>query len=464
MKVLVAAHGYPPALAGGTELWAQAVARGLTERGHEVAVVAGDLASPSEFQVALADDGGIPVRRLQRADLYFDHWHKSQSPAVTAAFAAELERFQPDVVHLMHWLRLSDDLVRTAASHGVPSVVSLQDAHTACLLTFRLEPDSASFCTASFAAGNCVSCAQKVPPRTPWVPLEQQFMRFMQRQQSFAAELAAASVRTVPSRFLGELLCEHGVLADMSQVDVLAPALPSDWTAATPRAFPSEDGRIVLGCWGHQNRVKGLDLVLDAVALLEDPRRVEIHVAGRIDPAFQQTLDEKARGIFVTFHGPYERDALPAHPVTNVHAMVSGTRAAESWGFVADEGLQLGLPLVLPRAGAFAERFREGSGVVFFEPGDSHDLARCLSRLRYEDGLLENLRATWPEARLGLPKRADHLQSLEALYATAVERGAPKQAERDWFEARMRAQELVAWDEGCSRTSGAELGFGEGAQ
>ena len=47
-----------------------------------------------------------------------------------------------------------------------------------------------------------------------------------------------------------------------------------------------------------------------------------------------------------------------------VSSFVSGTRARETWGLVLDEAIALGLPMVLPRFGAYPEHAGEGRGAL----------------------------------------------------------------------------------------------------
>jgi len=88
LKVLLALHGYPPELVGGTENSARALARGLVRRGDEVCVVAGSMAWQEGFRTSVAEDADprsgrtYRVLRIHRDDPFFDHWHKSVHPGV----------------------------------------------------------------------------------------------------------------------------------------------------------------------------------------------------------------------------------------------------------------------------------------------------------------------------------------------------------------------------------------------
>ena len=109
------------------------------------------------------------VKKIGRGDLHFDHWQKSRSGKITAAFEEILIAEGPDVVHVHHWTRLSRDLVLTAARKRIPAVVTLHDHFTSCLVTFRVTTDGAAACDVPLAADPCLSCAERLPPQTPWV-------------------------------------------------------------------------------------------------------------------------------------------------------------------------------------------------------------------------------------------------------------------------------------------------------
>ncbi|MEW6072775.1 MAG: glycosyltransferase, partial [Planctomycetota bacterium] len=206
MKVLLAAHGYPPELVGGTESCVQALAHGLAARGVAVVVVAGSLQCESGYRTSEAVDrdpaSGAAVRviRIHRADLYFDHWQKSASARVAETFAGILAAERPDLVHVHHWIRLSHDLVATAAGAGIPAVVTLHDLWTTCLLSFRLRSDTQEACEELPAASICLECAGRLPPRTPWQSPGALAALFAARRDGVRRELALARAVLVPSR------------------------------------------------------------------------------------------------------------------------------------------------------------------------------------------------------------------------------------------------------------------------
>lgn len=470
MKLLLCVHGYPPELLGGTEEATRRLAEGLARRGHEVLVLAGSLsgAVPGELlrreESRTLEGARHPLRVLRwtRGDLYFDHWHKSQSAPVARCFRELLERERPDLVHVQHWLRLSRDLVRLAAQAGVPAVCSLHDSWVSCPLVLRVESAGGAACERPLAPGACIACAGRVAPRTPWVALDAAYMAFAQRTQDIASELALARARLVPTRAFGErqraYLREAGLELDF---EVLAPAAPPTFAATrVPPAAPSPGAPLRLGSWGQLSHAKGTDLLFEALAGLGPTEPIELVLAGG-EPREGYVEDLRARfpAARVRFEGPFDARELDRHPVSAVHAMVSAPRAAESFGLVLDEARALGLPALLSDQGALAERGGEARGALLFTHGSADALRAALRRLLREPQLLETLRRALPAPVSEAQVLDGHLE----VYARAQRAGAPADvAPSAWFAERLVDFDAAAWDRSLSERSAEELGFEDG--
>ncbi|MCE9593914.1 MAG: glycosyltransferase [Planctomycetes bacterium] len=159
-------------------------------------------------------------------------------------------------------------------------------------------------------------------------------------------------------------------------------------------------------------------------------------------------MRERSDSERVHFHGAYERSNLSRHPATNVHAWLTASRARESFGLVLDEARALGLALVAPEHGAFAERGRAGD-VAFFAPGDAASLANTLERLATEPGLAASLGARSRELGRAAESADAWCATLVEILEHAHERGAPQVPPEEWFAARMAQEFLDAWDRGA---------------
>ena len=464
MKILLVLHGYPPELVGGTESAVRSLACGLKARGHEVVVLAGSMEHGAELRRSEveSDEDGLRVLRLHRSDLYFDHWQKSYSAAVTDAFEEILAAERPDLVHVHHWIRLSRDLVASAARAGIPAAVTLHDYWSSCLVTFRVRPDTKEPCDVPLGPSPCLDCAELVPPRTPWVTAEARRMALHLHKSELARELDLARAVIAPTRGHAEAVSRFLGL-DAGRLSIYAVPNGRDLTLGPRPAASSgagSPGRLVLAAWGNLLPLKGFDVLLRALRALPDPARVALHIAGA------EVLDEHtaelralADGLDVTFHGGYRVPALGGHAVAGADLMVSGTRARESWGLVVDEACALGLPMILPRAGAFPERLTEGDGVLFYRQGDPADLAAVLQGLLDDPARLEALRERLPPLASIAPGEAEHVERVLEIYGEVLAAGPPEVAPRDWWESRLRRAEQEQWDAGLSRATPEELGF-----
>ncbi len=460
MKVLLAVHGYPPELVGGTEGSAQTLARACARRGIEVMVVAGSLEHGESFRISESTDrdpdsgAGVRVRRFHRSDLYFDHWQKLHSPEVGEAFSALLEQWQPDVVHVMHWLRLSDDLVLRATRAGLPALVTLNDHLASCLLALRVHPVQQAACTKPYSPEACLPCASQLAPRTPWVGVDMQQVAFAQRRARLERELSLAQRCIVPSLAHGEALAMATGLRFNGLV--IPPARLSQVSSHERLPAPKRGTPLRLGCWSGGAAIKGTARLLDALcawvrAGVSFP--VELRIAGPVPLDLPQ--GGLPDGLNVVQYGTLQVDEIGSHGVSDVHAMVSGTLAPESYGLVADEAFDLGLPMILPKTPALLERFEGISDVFWHDPQDSSSLRTAL------DGLS---RTSWGAPVMRPAEVAPSLDSLVQMYSDLWGEACANPAIAEvppasWFEQRMALQEQVNWDRHCSKASPRELGL-----
>jgi len=169
-------------------------------------------------------------------------------------------------------------------------------------------------------------------------------------------------------------------------------------------------------------------------------------------------LRNRAVGLHVKFAGSSDPEHL-AQRIGPAHCFVTGTRAAESYGMVLDEALDLGLPIVAPRTPAFTERFFDGKGALLYEPDDAKSLAATLARLLREPDLWPRLHAEAKAAAAALPDADSVASTYFALYERARAVGPPAARAPAWYEVRMAQEALRAWDQSLSRCSAAQLGL-----
>ena len=470
MKILFATHGFPPQQNGGVELCVQELASSLAGRGHEVSVLSGSLLPSNDHKRAVllpeeqrgAHGQSLRVMRLARNDLYFDHWHKSHSASAARAFRELLRELAPDVVHVMHWIRLSRDLVTVAAREGIPALITLHDAFVSCPIVFRVRPDTQQACDVPVGPHPCIACAGKLAPRTPWVPQEAAFLMLAERQRDLARELELARALIVPSlsharglertlgRPSGSLACE-----------VIEPR--GRQSGLSPRPLRVTDAAsLQLVSWSQIARHKGVDVLLEgflaARAALAGRVELSLEIHGEpADPQFAAQLRERALGAAVRWCGAYHQGELGSRVDPSAAVFVSATRAQESYGSTVDEAAQLGLALLLPDAPVFLERL--GRAAHYFASGQAQSLCAQIVRLAHEPELVRDAQIAAREWAVHLPTCELIADRHEAVYERAVETGAPTVPPAAWFEERLANESTAQWDSALSQRTRAELGL-----
>lgn len=145
------------------------------------------------------------------------------------------------------------------------------------------------------------------------------------------------------------------------------------------QAVPWHPGQQVrIGSLGRLHRVKGYDVLIEALALVETSTPYEVVIAG--DGAERAALDARAAALGVTtlrFAG-YAED--PAAFLAGCHLYVQPSRS-EGLCVAAHEAMQAGLAVVASAVGELPGSIVEGETGASVPPGDPVALAAALSTL-----------------------------------------------------------------------------------
>ncbi len=143
---------------------------------------------------------------------------------------------------------------------------------------------------------------------------------------------------------------------------------------------------------GRLRRIKGMDVVIDAVAGLQG----QLTLAG--DGPERARLEARARhhGLDARFLGVIDRDALAAQ-YREAACVVLASRFGEGFPNVVLEAMAHGCAVVATRVTGVGALVRDGENGLLVPPGDPLALRDALARLAHERGLA---------ARLGAAARA----------------------------------------------------------
>jgi glycosyltransferase involved in cell wall biosynthesis len=225
-----------------------------------------------------------------------------------------------------------------------------------------------------------------------------------------AGRLAGGRHRIV----VGEgLVVGDGIVTSLVEPDEIRNMSEAPW--------PAIPWRLRLGWAGRLARGKGLEVLLDAVALLvareEAAHRVELVLIG--DGPARSSLEARAAklGIGERIHwlGYVADRATYMDALTSCDLFVFPS-PAEGFPKVILDAMAVGLPVVATPSGALADA---GDRLVAVGPGDPSALARAISRLVAEPERAHQLRAA------GWTFAATHTRQAEATRLVALWR-------RDW--------------------------------
>lgn len=386
MRVLLLPHRYPPASSGGVERHTELLASALRELGCEVAVLtlADDVGADVPLFSLIEGAETTPVHRIRHhlgaARTFGETWGDDR---FRGPIDSLLERFAPDVVHLLHPDGWGVVPLREAGRRGLVTSVGLHDYKWLCGRGQMVRPPGRRCeqideerCTRCLAGqlerGPLRGLAARLAPRpiARWIgareeagvaderaaPSPAAVARWRRRRSAFRRTLEDADVVISPSRFVAQRHSEAGI---ERAIDVIPNGLP---LLSTPLGGGETTRPLRVGFLGNPHPSKGLDLLLRAFASV---------------PAGAATLE---------LFGPTAGDLPPLPPHATAHgryAPADASRLAagqhvvaipstwdENQPLVALEARLAGRPLLVSDLGGLPELVRDGVDGWLLPPDD----------------------------------------------------------------------------------------------
>lgn len=340
MRVLQLASLYPPKALGGAEVSARNLSELLASAGHEVMVVrAADLGeapgieelAPNIRIAKLVTPHTYPVFRFYdaptiRKPLWHlqDHFH----PGARKAFGSILDEFRPDLVNVHLVQGLGYPLLREIAARRIPVNYVLPDLGLACV---RMS----MFKNGKDCRRQCASCQ-----------LSSRYKLDLLRPQSSVSFVS-------PSRANMETLARHFPIADYPNAIILNPN-----TYPRPSADRTESPTLRLLYAGRIHETKGVELLLEAVAMLASDHDISIAIAGKGQQ--EEALRARFGGeLWCNFLGFLSHAELSDRMMQSDLLCIPSIWAENSPGVVI-QALGLGLPVMGSARGGIPELVRHG--------------------------------------------------------------------------------------------------------
>jgi glycosyltransferase involved in cell wall biosynthesis len=422
MKIVHTLGWYFPESSGGTEVYVSGLARGLTSSGVEVIVAAprdGDTGSSYQYD-------GIPIFRYPVSPTPSrDEAAGLSAPASLDHFRRWLEKQAPDVYHQHSWTRgCGVHHLQAARNLGLPIVTTLHVPAAFCLRDTMLL-DGESVCDGRIDVARCTRCwgqARGIPAgigsllgRMPGSARRlsdalPDSMRFhtaamtpalvVAHRDRFDRLVALSDRVVVVCEWLRDACIANGappqklVLSRQGVDDRFAEGLP-------PAQAPRAAGPLRVGFLGRLDPVKGLDVLLDAVASLPLQTPIEVVIRGmRQDEEYARAVTGRvARDSRVRLAPPVSRAEL-ATELEGYDLLAIPSRWLETGPLVALEALAAGVPVAASRRGGLAEIVRDPEDGWLLPPDDVPAWAALLSMLASDPSIARQLRHRRPVRRM----------------------------------------------------------------
>lgn len=333
LTVLIGADTFAPDINGAAR-FAERLAAGLVQRGHNVHVSAPNQAyRRAAPRTEIIEGEPMTMHRLPSVRWTPHDWARFVWPWRSKHYARKvLDQVKPDVVHIQSHIIIGRGLARIANQRGIP-VIATNHVMAENILDHSAMPKSWD--------------AQIV--KWAWADAARTF--------------ALTRAVTTPTRKAAEFL-ERTV----GTKDVIAVSCGIDRTHYRPVIGPREKNRIIFV--GRLTLEKQIDVILRAIAKLDPALDVSFDIVGGGDQ--RKNLEILARDLGIAdrtvFHGRIDDEKLRAlYSRASVFVIAS---IAELQSIATMEAMASALPIVAADAVALPHLVHDGENGYLFPPGD----------------------------------------------------------------------------------------------
>ena len=451
MKILYTTHQFLPDYSAGTEILTYSTAREMSKRGHGVSVftgypVKGTVEASHAFDCYEYD--GISV------DRFFHSKTSSIRPLnpleaeynnlfFADFFRRRIQELKPDLVHFYHLQRLSASAIDVCREMGIPSLFTATDFWLVCptnQLFFSdhslcLGPDRGMVnCVRHLAAISQGKRIQSIMDRLPnwlmavlirWIrctafPSEKRFVPLVRalaaRPAYMEKRMNQISMVLVATRFMGEMLCRHGLEAR----SVRHVPFGIDHTHIRCISTKGTEKHLRIGFIGTLYYHKGAHVLLEAVRLLPKDMPLKVKIYGALEqfPQYTRTLRSVAgNDERIEFCGTFP-NAMIGDIFYDFDVLVVPSLWYENNPLALSFAQAAKVPIVATDSEGMNELIANGENGILFERGDVRGLADIIRMLCNDRSMVKRLsdHARQPKSI------SSYVDELERIYHDVVNR------------------------------------------
>lgn len=408
-RIAIYSHTHPSLTAGGAEIAAYALFRGLRTLGHDAIFVAACEEAQLD-QISLGpDEFALPVRGE-----FYDHFYHIAPPDVRRSLVRLLQDQNVSLFNAHHFLHIGVGALADVAGAGIRVIFTIHEFLAICHNHGQLVTRPAQMLCTGPSPTKCQKCYP-----------EHSRQQFAVRQQHVAAAFDRVAAFISPSRFLADRMVEQGFPA--ARFSVIENGVAAGG-AVPDRRHHRDIWRF--GYFGQINPFKGVGVLLDACAILaRDPAlaaRLRIAVHGTFvgqPPAFverfQTAVEEYA---FLSYLGPYDNAAVGSL-MADCDYVVMPSTWWENSPVVIQEAFCARRPVICTGVGGMAEKIADEETGLHFARNDPADLADRIA-VAADAALHARLQAALPRP-LTPVEMTEQYEAVFRTVATAVGSAAP---------------------------------------
>jgi glycosyltransferase involved in cell wall biosynthesis len=390
IRALIASHSHPKISKGGAEIAAYALYSALAKMPDFDPRFLGCVRDELNQKLGATISQPFSDGEYVYSAAAFD-WFKfsNTDPNFPREFRALLQKLQPQIIHFHHYINLGVEAF-LHVREVVPNCRIVLTLHEYLALCHHygqmLTKQNNTLCYESSPL-RCTRCFKDITP-SDFFLRKLYIQRFYDVVDHFVA----------PSHFLAERYIAWGVPKDRISVmeNVIAP-LEDGGLRPTLR---NKADLLRVGFFGQISMLKGINVLLEAAAILEEreAHNIVIEIFGDHSgqpPEFQADfLARMAKvGRNVKFHGPYDQNRVD-RLMQSVDVVIVPSIWWENSPVVIQEALRNRRPIICSDVGGMAEKVRDGVDGFHFPVANSVALASLLLNIAEKPSQLADLDRT----------------------------------------------------------------------
>ncbi len=406
MRILYFTHQFLPRHIGGTEAYTLALAREARRAGHDAAVLTcheSPSADPSDFGLVQTEYEAIPIFELHYNLSCAGHPARAEfdNPFAAGTVRELLRSCAPDIVHVMHAMKLSGSALKVCADLDIPFIVTLCDYWFICPRHTLLRWDE-TLCPGPARRLQCVKCVHATHgfAAHPWMDLAEpallRRLRLLSCMGTLAPSAFRADVAAVVERpdylraqllkarriialspFLKRMFVHNGFPADRIEV---IPHVPDRLAIRRVPRLPGEPVR--LSFIGALVPWKGAHVLVEAMRRIPDAP-IACRIYGSLDSGDDYVANlvrEAGADRRITLMGRSAPDQL-GDVLGQTDVLAAPALWYENEPLVVKSARQLGIPVLAAAIGSLPDMVTDGVDGTLLPPGDAAAWSECLDRV-----------------------------------------------------------------------------------